>query len=463
MPDTIGSGACFFDFDGEGRPDLLLADGGGQGGLTLYRNLGNGRFSDVTQQAGFDPAFHALSCAAGDYDNDGFPDLAISGEVADGRVLVYHNERNGTFKDVTGELHITASGRVASLMWVDYDHDGDLDLYVTGSLYVSGRTASMLWRNNGNGTFTDVTAEIGLGGGGFAAVATDYNDDRAIDLLVTGSPTRIFNNPREGRWSGSEPWAAPMPATKGVAVLDYNKDGWMDLAFTHSAAPGLSLWRNVDGKRFEPVSLADLRWVRAWGVAAFDYDNDGWMDLVAVGETAPGRAEIRLLRNTGAAFVDVTAQVGLDKILLTNPRALAIADYDGDGDDDILITQAGGPPVLLRNDGGNKNSSVRVSLQGLNDNKSAIGCAWSRIWASRRAWRAPPLPTSPADCRRARGASASRPISRFTGTRFWWTGLRPEFACTQPTCRCWSSTRGFIPARRSRNTASATRPRRTIR
>jgi cytochrome c-type biogenesis protein CcmH/NrfG len=375
-PDTIGSGACFLDFDGDGRPDLLLADGGGQGGLTLYRNLGNGRFSDVTQQAGLDPRAHAIACAAGDYDNDGWTDLALS---FPDHVALFRNQHDGTFKDVTEASGIRATHAPFGLTFLDYDHDGDLDLYVTGK---PGATSAakvsnnQLWRNNGNGTFTEWTEQTGLGGGpSFSAVATDFNNDRAMDLLVApaGEPPRMLVNPREGKFKPAEPWSAPVAPVVGIAVLDFNKDGWMDLAFTHSAAPGLSLWRNVDGKRFEPMSLPDLHWVRAWGVAAFDYDNDGWMDLVAVGETAQGRAEIRLLRNTGAAFVDVTAQVGLDRIPLTNPRALAIADYDGDGDDDILVTQAGGAPVLLRNDGGNKNSSVRVSLQGLTDNKSATG------------------------------------------------------------------------------------------
>jgi Flp pilus assembly protein TadD len=370
-PDTIGSGACFLDFDGDGRPDLLLADGGGQGGLTLYRNLGNGRFSDVTQHAGFDPRAHAIACAAGDYDNDGWTDVALS---FPDHVALFHNQHDGTFKDVTEPSGIRATHAPFGLTFIDYDHDGDLDLYVTGQPGATG--ANQLWRNNGNGTLTEWTEQTGLGGGpSFSAVATDFNNDRATDLLVApaGEPPRVFVNPREGKFRANEPWSQRVAPVVGVAVLDFNKDGWMDLAFTHSIAPGLSLWRNVDGKRFEPVSLPDLHWVRAWGVAAFDYDNDGWMDLVAVGETAQGRAEIRLLRNTGAAFVDVTAQVGLDKIPLANPRALAIADYDGDGDDDILITQAGGPPVLLRNDGGNRNSSVRVALKGLADNKSATG------------------------------------------------------------------------------------------
>jgi hypothetical protein len=164
----------------------------------------------------------------------------------------------------------------------------------------------------------------------------------------------------------------PAP-TAGVVVFDFNKDGWMDLAFTHWGAPGLSLWRNAEGERFEPVPLPALDWRRAWGVAALDYDNDGWLELAAVGESAE-KAEIRLLRNHGPeGFADATSSVGLDAVPLEHPRALLTADYDADGDTDLLLTQNGGPVLLLRNDGGNKNNWLRVSLKGLADNKSAIG------------------------------------------------------------------------------------------
>ena len=161
--------------------------------------------------------------------------------------------------------------------------------------------------------------------------------------------------------------------TAAIAVLDFDHDGWMDLAFTHWAAPGLTLWRNNHGK-FEQVPLPATNWARAFGVAAFDYDNDGWVDLVAVGETAEGKGEVRLFRNLGPdGFKDVTADVGLDKIQLKDPRAIITGDYDNDGATDLLITQNHGPAVLLKNEGGNKNNWLRLVLKGLNDNKSAIG------------------------------------------------------------------------------------------
>jgi hypothetical protein len=224
-----------------------------------------------------------------------------------------------------------------------------------------------------------VISDLGLWGvpPGFtiAAVGTDYNNDRAVDLVLTDHGPTIFENPREGKFLPRKPWSTPMPASAvGVAVLDFDHDGWMDLAFTHKGAPGITLWRNNHSKGFDRVQLPEANWVRAYGIAAIDYDNDGWVDLVAVGETKEGKGEVRLFRNLGAdGFKDVTADVGLDKIQLKEPRAIITGDYDGDGATDLLITQNHGPAVLLRNEGGNQNHWLRLSLKGLADNRSAIG------------------------------------------------------------------------------------------
>jgi hypothetical protein len=169
-----------------------------------------------------------------------------------------------------------------------------------------------------------------------------------------------------------------MPApTTGAAVLDFDHDGWMDVAFTHlgwTNGKSVTLWRNDKGKKFDAVEFPKVQWLNAYGIAAFDYDNDGWVDLVAVGETKEGRGEVRLFRNLGPdGFKDVTADVGLDKIQLKDPRAIITGDFDGDGATDLLITQNRGPAVLLRNEGGNQNHSLRLTLKGLADNKSAIG------------------------------------------------------------------------------------------
>ena len=383
----LGPGACFLDYDGDGLIDIFLPDNGKDGGLSLYHNLGGSKFEDVTRKAGLDPVLHGIGCTAGDYDNDGATDLAVTSKD---RLMLFHNEKNGRFKDVTEAAGLKSVGPSLSALFVDYDHDGDLDLYVTRSapflLPISiaspGAPNSML-RNNGNGTFTEVTEATGLAGGmhSTAALATDYNNDRAVDLVVSGLGEEVLENPREGKFLERHPWQRSMPpVSAGIAALDFNHDGWMDLAFTHFGAkilddlPGLTLWRNLGGKSFEPVVLPDVHWERGWGVAALDYDNDGWVDLVAVGETTDGKGEVRLFRNLGPeGFKDVTFDVGLDKIAVKDPRAIITGDFDNDGATDLLITQNHGPAVLLRNQGGNKNHSLRLALRGLNDNKSAIG------------------------------------------------------------------------------------------
>ena len=375
-----GSGACFLDYDGDGRSDLFLVNSGQDAASALYRNAGNGRFIETTSAALLDVRGYGMACTAGDYDNDGWIDLAVS---FFGRVALFRNEGDGTFSRVTQAPGIQTDGYLLGLTFLDYDHDGDLDLYVTSFVSLpqqqaSSPTTNILWRNNGNGTFTDWTeaTEVAVTADSVAAVGTDFNNDRAVDIVVTGQATvpALFANQREGPFLAVEPWATPIPApTAGVAVLDFNKDGWMDQAFTHSGRPGFSLWRNVEGESFESVPLPGNEWINGWGIVALDYDNDGWVDWAAVGESAEG-AQIRLLRNRGpAGFEDVTATVGLATVTLEHPRALITADYDGDGDTDLLVTQNGGPVQLLRNDGGNRNSWLRIALTGLADNKTAIG------------------------------------------------------------------------------------------
>jgi cytochrome c-type biogenesis protein CcmH/NrfG len=394
LADFLGSGACVFDYDGDGRPDIFLANADGRGHVGLYRNAGHGKFVDVTKAAKLDLRGERLGCAVGDYDNDGRLDLAVSS--ADG-IALFHNEGNGTFRDVTDAAGVRTGGLVLGVTFIDYDHDGDLDLYVTrfrnfplddpAQPFQFSKDAAapgnVLWRNKGDGTFMDRTKELGLSGTGPAvgALATDVNYSAAgvpaIDLVVTGwqkSPT-VYLNAREGAFPATTPWAADMPGpTAGAAALDFDQDGRMDLAFTHWAPPGLSLWRNIAGKSFERVPLHDPGWMRGWGVAALDYDNDGRVDLVAVGENFSGEGRILLLRNEGpAGFRDVTHETGLDKIVLHNPRAVIAFDDDSDGSTDLLITQNHLPPVLLENVGGNKNNWLQLALRGDPDNKPGIG------------------------------------------------------------------------------------------
>src|SRR5882762_10239735 len=374
------TGACFLDYDGDGKPDLFLVSALSEGTSRLLHNTGNGRFVDVTEEAGLSLKSSGLGCAAGDFDNDGHTDLAVC--LSDG-VHLLRNKGDGKFEDVSQTVGIRREPGCVGVTFVDYDHDGDLDLYITMSSNAASSEAkphNILWRNNGNSTFTDISAETGLGieATGAGLVTSDFNNDRAIDFIFAGGAqgAAIYLNPREGKFS-----ALPaidftkenLPPALGVIALDFDKDGWMDLAFTHTGAPGISLWRNIEGKRLERVKLPDLGWERGFGISAIDYDNDGWLDLIAVGESSSG-GEIRLLRNLGApGFADVTRQVHLDAIKLVQPRALAVADVAGNGSADLVVTQLGAPPLLLRNQGGNQHSWIRLDLKALNDNKSAIG------------------------------------------------------------------------------------------
>jgi tetratricopeptide (TPR) repeat protein len=371
----IGTGACFIDFDGDGRQDLLLPSETGSRTGVLFHNSGGGRFTDVTAQAGLDSIGEAHGCVVGDYDNDGRDDIVLG---LSNSIAIYHNEGAGRFRNVTASTGIQFDGFPLGLTLVDFDHDGDLDLYILNS---RSPASNALWRNNGNGTFTDWTTQSGLGGNGqasIAALASDLNNDRAIDLVLTGQgqPATVFTNPREGTFRSAQPWASTFPGDPvGVVALDFNKDGFMDLAFTHGSQPGLSLWKNVGGTRFERVSIPEPQWARGWGLTAIDIDNDGWIDLAAVGERdGSGAGEILLLRNLGdGRFADVTSAASLKSLPLVRPRALAAADIDRDGDVDLVVTQNGGAPIVLKNNGGNRRTSVRLGFRGLADNRSGIG------------------------------------------------------------------------------------------
>jgi tetratricopeptide (TPR) repeat protein len=385
----MGPGACFLDYDNDGKIDIFLPDNGAQGGMSLFHNLGNGKFEDATKRAGLDATFRAATCTSGDYDNDGFPDLAVgsrfslAGNPARSRIALFHNEKNGTFRDISEAAGISGGDRDRGLAFIDYDHDGDLDLFISEQTTLDGAIPTeggVMWRNNGNGTFTEVSSETGLvpRASIMNAVGTDFNNDRAVDLAVAGNKSAILQNPREGEFKEiSLPISeAGVAGTTGIAILDFDHDGWMDVAYTHfgPGVGGITLLRNNHGKSFNNVDFPEPDWISSTGIAAFDYDNDGWVDLVAAGETKEGKGEIKLFRNLGPdGWKDVTADVGLDKIQLKDPRAIITGDYDNDGATDLLITQNHGPAVLLKNEGGNKNNWLRLALKGLNDNKSAIG------------------------------------------------------------------------------------------
>ncbi len=373
-PEQGGAGACMLDTKGSGDKELIVL-GSGDHAIRVYEVGADARFTEVSaQQTGLSASGQALACAVGDYDNDGLPDLAVA--FSD-RVALYRNLGNGKFEDATKAVGIQQLNHPAGVLFLDFDHDGDVDLFVTGSA-TNGGGPSVLWRNNGNSTFTEWTGPTGLTGTASTAGATlsDINNDRAVDLVVTGadsSPTIYFNQ-REGKFKPASLYPdEKLAATRGVAVFDFNKDGWMDVAVTHAGAPGISLWRNVNGKSFERVPLPVKDATAAWGLTAIDIDNDGWIDLAAIVETPTG-AGLRVFRNRGpGGFEDVSDAVGATKLKLKDPRALIAADVNGDGAADLIVTEANGSAVLLKNVGGNKNHSLRLALTGLADNKTAIG------------------------------------------------------------------------------------------
>jgi len=382
----LGAGGCFFDADGDGSVDYLAltpraatpADT-----VVLLRAAGGGRFERVAT-SGFTVSGTPIACTAADYDNDEKPDVAIALTTG---IVLFHND-GGHFSDVTAKTGFGASspGVALGLSFVDFDHDGDVDLIVpraaaadaAGALTAAtadGQGRTLVWRNNGDATFTEVSADRGLSLPGMSAalVATDFNNDRAVDLAITGTPTvSISINPREGAFTRIAATQASPSPTLGIVALDVDKDGWMDLAVTHSGQPGVSVWHNASGKALEPVALPDLGLTRGWGLAALDYDNDGWMDLVAIGDS-PAGSKLVVLRNDTGHLVDQSAAVGASKLALKDARTVVVTDLDGDGDTDLIVTAADGQRTEVRNDGGNANHAVKLTLKGLADNRSGVG------------------------------------------------------------------------------------------
>jgi tetratricopeptide (TPR) repeat protein len=404
-PDGLGAGACVFDANGDGSLDVLVLSSRGDAplrpGAALFLRGTGGTFTRA-EGAGFTVQGPAIGCAAADYDNDERPDVVITTRLG---VLLFHNEGDATFTSAGEKAGLPPPvARVGGALppvplgpsFIDYDHDGDADLMVpraatagqSGAIQGDGTGHTLVFRNNGNGTFVEVSAERGLAGNGanVAVVGTDFNNDRAVDLVVTGGPSpAVLLNPREGAFTRNAfPADAAAKATVGVVVLDFDKDGWMDVAFTHAGAPAVSLWRNAGGSGLEAVALPRIEAARGWGIAAVDYDNDGWIDLAAVITEAPGptgavteslgtAGTVRVLRNNRGQFVDTSDAVGTRALVIGMPRSLAAADLDDDGDADLLVTRAGGSPVLLQNDGGHRNHALRIALKGLADNRSGVG------------------------------------------------------------------------------------------
>ena len=430
--ETMGSGCAWIDFDQNGLFDLYLVNGAPTQQFkpkdppraALYRNNGDGTFTDVTERAGVGAeGLFGMGAAVGDYDNDGYPDLFVLGY---GRCILYHNNGDGTFTDVTARAGVANPGRWASsAAWFDYDNDGRLDLVVAN--YVDwtpetnhycgdqgpGRRSychpddyhgqpPALFHNNGDGTFTDVSQPSGLASkpaNGLGVVTFDYDDDGWQDIFIANDsqPNSLFRNNRDGtfREIGYEAGVAvsedgAFEAGMGVDAADISGSGRLDLIVGHLDLQLARFYRNqgngtfIDATSASKLSYETFRFSE-FGLKFFDYDNDGKCDLflanghvldnIAMYHKGILYAEPKLMfRNTGnAMFVNVSDQLGPDFQAPAVSRGAAIADFDNDGDLDILVNNNGGVPQLLRNDGGNANHWVEILLIGTRSNRDGVG------------------------------------------------------------------------------------------
>jgi hypothetical protein len=429
LPETMGPGCAFIDYDNDGYPDILLINGEDWPGhsknaattLKLYHNNGNGTFTDVTRKAGLAVPMFGLGVAIGDYDNDGFDDVFVT---AVGQSHLFHNNGNGTFTDATKSAGLWGPNEFStSAAWVDYDRDGKLDLVVANYVQWSEQTdlyctidgahksyctpesykgtSLRLWHNLGNGKFEDATQKAGLGdptSKSLGIAVLDYNGDGWPDILIANDtqPNKLYLNKKAGTFeergvpSGiafSEDGIAR--AGMGVDAADYDRSGRPSVIISNFANQMVSLYHNegnglfVDEAPQSEVGRATLVTL-GFGCFFFDYDNDGWPDiLVADGhiEDAIEKVQKRvtyaepphMFRNLGGGkFTEVTAQMGTAFAAPKVARGAAYADIDNDGFLDLLVTTNAGPAYLFHNEGGT-NHSLRIKLLGTKSNRDGIG------------------------------------------------------------------------------------------
>ncbi|MFN0085637.1 MAG: FG-GAP-like repeat-containing protein [Blastocatellia bacterium] len=377
----FGSSVSLGDFDGDHLPDLLAsgADAGGRPFIRLLRNEG-GKFADVTAKSKITSSQPISGAVFGDFDNDGKADIALFGFQT---LALWRNAGDGTFTDATSQLGLTGSypSWAAAAAWLDVDHDGDLDLYVGNFADLTRWPATgdsavfpddfpgeenRLYRNNGNGSFTETTAQAGLGGGKLkttAIVPTDYNNQRDIDLLVVnyGGPAQLFSNQRDGTFREVAAAAGIRFAGRslGAGAGDLNKDNFID--FYLPSIDGRETLFLSDGRT--GFTAVEMREGGSWAAQMVDYDNDGLLDVVT---RTPGGARLR--RGLGDRLADPVAALAKSNA----PRALAIGDIDDDGGSDLISINDTGAVSFHRAEGFGK-SFTRLSLAGKTSNRSAIG------------------------------------------------------------------------------------------
>jgi hypothetical protein len=428
LPETMGSGACFLDYDNDGWQDILLVNSmdwpehkSGKSCPALYHNNKDGTFTDVTRQAGLAVETYGLGCAIGDYDNDGFADIYIT---TVGSNHLFHNLGNGKFADVTAKAGVADPGFSAGAVWFDFDNDGKLDLFVAHYIDWSIETdqycsldnknksyctpqrykgqSSTLFHNKGDGTFENVTRRAGLYDStskSLGVALLDYDNDGWLDLFVSNDtePNKLYHNNHNGTFTDvavaagvaySE--AGTVRAGMGTDAADYDNSGWQSILIGNFTNEGMALYHN-DGsglftdeapatgiKRISTKSLT-------FGTLFFDYDLDGRPDILAVnGHVSDDISVVQpqvkyaqqphLFHNLGKnKFEEVTTTVGSSLQRSIVGRGVAYGDFDNDGDLDLLITANNGPARLLRNENGNQNDMLRVKTIGTRSNRDGIG------------------------------------------------------------------------------------------
>ena len=447
LVETMGGGVALFDYDNDGRLDVFFTNGAkiddplpvgkrpdksdAKYWNRLYRQTQGGTFVDVTEKAGLSGMpqnYYGMGVAVGDYDNDGFEDLYVTNF---GGNTLYHNNGDGTFTDVTGRAGVGASGWSASAGFFDADNDGKLDLFVTRYVDWTFETnrycgekkpgyraychpdnyagvANILYHNNGDGTFTDVSTKAGIAnpnGKGLGVAFADYDRDGYLDIYVANDSVQsfLYRNNHDGTFS-EEGLVAGVGfnedgktfAGMGVDFADYDNDGLPDIIVTDLSNERYKLFhQNADGSFRDATNTSGLGGLTllysGWSTRFLDYDNDGWKDLfVAQGhvmdtieKTSPNLTYQQpplLLRNESGRFSRVEPGDAFTETWAG--RGAAFGDLDNDGDVDVVLSNVGQKAVVLRNDGGNRNNWLAIQTVGTTSNRDGIGCLVKVVSAS---------------------------------------------------------------------------------